>query len=96
MVQPVLEVLQAQLANKDNPRIALRAAAILLRFAAPGRRMLEQPTPQQQAVAKQDALWRQVKASIDGPEVTAMSRIPRRAAASIACRPFVDDHLRST
>ena len=71
MVQPALEVLQAQLANTTDPRIALRAASILLRFAAPGRKALDelenQPTPQQRAAAHNEATWQKIKAQNDGP-----------------------------
>jgi len=80
MVEPALAVLEAQLANPDDPRIALRAAAILLRFAAPGRKVLDaletartrepreqRPQREPRAAERDDALWQKIKAQIDAP-----------------------------
>lgn len=78
MVQPALEVLQQQLGNTDDPRLAMRAAAILLRFAAPGRKAMDEletePTPQerqaardQRQAARADSQWQQIKAYIEAP-----------------------------
>ena len=66
MIEPALEILNRQLTG-DDPKTALRAAAILLRVATPSR--LGQ-VPADEAKAKKseaDAEWARVKAFIDSP-----------------------------
>ena len=71
MVQPALEVLQKQLTNTDDPRLAMRAAAILLRFAAPGRKAMDEmenePNLPRRQAAHDDEVWQKLKAQIDAP-----------------------------
>ncbi len=66
MIEPALEILNRQLTG-DDPKTALRAAAILLRVATPSRLGHVAADEAKTKKSDADAEWARVKAFIDSP-----------------------------
>jgi hypothetical protein len=67
MIQPALEILNRQLTG-DDPKTALRAAAILLRVASPARlARFADPDNSTPRRSPADDRWEKIKAYIDAP-----------------------------
>ena len=70
MVQPALDIIERQMGDASDPRAALRAAAILLRFAAPRRPTTGSSSAGASAAARPTApsdTWDWIEAYVNAP-----------------------------